>query len=184
MAADAALTKRHVVGSARGAIEYVGAALAGAAAAGPGRRLALAGAAGWGLLPVGLLQPQPLPSPGAREKMSQKIESLAQFLTDFIVSKNLIEPDGRPLYEYKISDGRYKALKILLTDKWEENSISYAAFVLYAVEFLRAESSEGHLKWDNIFESIKKENLNTPLSREKIIKIGLCFLNFVKTKNS
>jgi hypothetical protein len=105
--------------------------------------------------------------------MPVKIESFNDFIASFLVKRNLTEPDGRPLYEYKISDGRYQALKVLLTHKWEENSFCYAAFVLYAVEFLRLESDEGHLRWDSIFESIGKGHLNTAQIRIRIVEPGL-----------
>uniref|UniRef100_UPI0040473F22 STY4851/ECs_5259 family protein n=1 Tax=Algoriphagus sp. TaxID=1872435 RepID=UPI0040473F22 len=102
-----------------------------------------------------------------------EIKTVADFLKDFLLSKSLLEPDGRPLYEYKISNGRYGALKILLTDKWEENPICFAAFLLYAVEFLRAESDEGHLQWGPIFDSIKKQHLNTAPLRTMIVENGV-----------
>lgn len=105
--------------------------------------------------------------------MPDKIESFNDFIISFLSKRSLSEPDGRPLYEYKISDGRYQALKVLLTHKWEENSFCYAAFVLYAVEFLRLESDEGHLRWDSIFESIGKGHLNTAQVRIRIVEPGL-----------
>lgn len=97
------------------------------------------------------------------------------FLIDFLRKRNLDFPDGRPLYEYKISNGKYQALKVILTDRWEETKECFACFVLYSVEFLRAESTEGHLRWDYIFNSIGKVRLNTPQIRSRIVEKGLSY---------
>lgn len=101
------------------------------------------------------------------------IKDFKEFIGLFLEKRTLDAPDGRPLYEYKISDGRYNLLKELLKDRWEETDECYACFVLFAVEFLRAESSEGHLKWEYIFDSIGKEILNRPPSRSEIVETGL-----------
>ncbi|MEB2777480.1 STY4851/ECs_5259 family protein [Algoriphagus sp. D3-2-R+10] len=103
------------------------------------------------------------------------IQNFKEFLQFFLEKRGVNAPDGRPLYEYKISKGRYDCLKILLKESWQENSFCYACFVLYAVEFLRAESSEGHLRWDYIFNSIGKDRINSPQNRTKIVEIGLKF---------
>ena len=105
--------------------------------------------------------------------MANNLSNLSEFLSLFLSDKGLVDPDGRPLYEYKISNGKYQALKVLLIEKWEDNLTCYAAFVLYSVEFLRAETSEGHLKWDYIFESIGRAALNTPQIRTQIVEKGL-----------
>jgi len=82
-------------------------------------------------------------------------------------------PDNRPLYSYKISNENYNELKKLLTRENENTRLFSAAFVLYAAEFLRAESIESHLSWDYIFNSIGKNQLNTHNVRSPIIKKGL-----------
>jgi hypothetical protein len=96
-----------------------------------------------------------------------------EYLKKFLSERNLDKPDGRPLYEYKISNESYQELKSILNSTWRNHLGFEACFVLFAVEFLRAESSEGHLRWDDIFESIDKEELNTHQSRIKIVKKGL-----------
>ena len=105
--------------------------------------------------------------------MAKIINNCLEYLNLFLEKRHLNEPDGRPLYEYKISNGRYDFLKILLKESWVENKYCYACFVLYAVEFLRAESSEGHLRWDYIFDSIGKGPLNSPQNRTRIVEGGL-----------
>jgi hypothetical protein len=105
--------------------------------------------------------------------MPSTIKNFTEFISLFLEKRKLGTPDGRPLYEYKISNGRYDLLKILLKESWEENRTCYACFVLYAVEFLRAESTEGHLRWDYIFDSIGRASLNTHQSRTKIVEEGL-----------
>ncbi|GHB49074.1 hypothetical protein GCM10008106_32310 [Mongoliitalea lutea] len=77
------------------------------------------------------------------------------------------------MYEYKISNARYNALKVLLEHNWEETVECYASFVLYSVDFLRSEISEGHLRWDYIFNSVGKGNFNTPQRRALIVEQGL-----------
>ncbi|AFL83721.1 hypothetical protein Belba_1083 [Belliella baltica DSM 15883] len=100
------------------------------------------------------------------------VKNFMDFITRFLEKRKLKEPDGRPLYEYKISNGRYQALKALLKENWEDSQECNACFVLYSVEFLRSESSEGHLNWDCIFDSIGKGNLNFPASRSRIVENG------------
>jgi hypothetical protein len=84
-------------------------------------------------------------------------------------------PNGKPLYEYKISNEHYLDIKDLLTNSWETTQNCYACFVIYAVEFLRTETKEGHLRWDYIFNSIKKSNLNFAQSRSEIVENGLSY---------
>lgn len=101
------------------------------------------------------------------------VNSYKEFLNSFLRKRNLEHPEGGPLYEYKISNGRYKVLKVLLKEYWEESEECYACFVLYCVEFLRAESNEGHLRWDYIFDSIGRTSLNMPQARTRIVEKGL-----------
>lgn len=103
------------------------------------------------------------------------MKNFQEFISQFLSKRNLKEPDARPLYGYKISNGRYNALKVLLQEYWENSIECNACFVLYSVEFLRAESHEGHLRWDYIFNSILKSKFNNPQSRTKIIESGLLY---------
>lgn len=105
------------------------------------------------------------------------IQNFKDLIQSFLEKRGIDTPDGRPLYEYKISNGRYDLLKTLLKNYWEDSTVCFACFVLYSVEFLRAESSEGHLKWEYIFDSIGKEHLNNPQTRTKIVEIGLKYWN-------
>lgn len=105
--------------------------------------------------------------------MSQTITSFREFLHLFFDKRGISSPDGRPLYEYKISNGRYQALRGILKEYWTATAECYACFVIYAVEFLRAESNEGHLKWDFIFDSIGRASLNTHQTRTRIVEKGL-----------
>ncbi|XOV94586.1 MAG: STY4851/ECs_5259 family protein [Bacteroidota bacterium] len=103
------------------------------------------------------------------------MKSPSEFLTFFINSKNLSSPDGRPLYGYKISDGTYQALKTILKDYWDGTKECHACFVLYVVEFLRADFDEGHLNWDSIFSEIEKTEFNQHNKRSAIVKEGLSY---------
>lgn len=49
--------------------------------------------------------------------------------------RNLESPDGRPLYEYKISNESYQELKSILHSSRRNDLGFEACFVLYAVEF-------------------------------------------------
>ncbi|MEP4670175.1 MAG: hypothetical protein ABJZ91_15210, partial [Cyclobacteriaceae bacterium] len=92
--------------------------------------------------------------------MNNSIQSTTHFIHYFLSTRDLVSPDGRPLYAYKISDGTYKVLKTILTHHWDGTKECHACFVLYVVEFLRAEFEEGHLNWDSIFSEIEKTQYN------------------------
>ena len=105
--------------------------------------------------------------------MKVSIQNCADFLNQFLTSKELSSPDGRPLYAYKISDGQYNALKSLLINHWDNSNECYACFVLFSVEFLRAEFDEGHLNWESIFSTLNKGDYNNHNKRSTIVKNGL-----------
>jgi hypothetical protein len=90
-----------------------------------------------------------------------------------IINNNL--SDGRPLYEYKISDEIFQEIKKLLTESWNNNSDTYALFVIYAAELIRKEHTDGHLNWNNLFNPIGKNELNNHNQRSNIVLDGLRF---------
>ncbi|NJM13710.1 MAG: hypothetical protein HC889_19300, partial [Synechococcaceae cyanobacterium SM1_2_3] len=76
------------------------------------------------------------------------------------------EPDGRPLYAYKMRDTTYADLKIhfhqiLLLDSRGKKALRFAPiFCLYAAETFRREHAEGPWAWDTVFKPL---GLETPL---------------------
>ena len=56
-----------------------------------------------------------------------------EYLKKFLLERNLESPDGRPLYEYKISNQSYQELKSILHSSRRDNLGFEACFVLYAV---------------------------------------------------
>jgi hypothetical protein len=85
------------------------------------------------------------------------------------------KPDGRPLYEYKISKEIFLNIKNLLTVQWNDNEYTHALFVIYASELIRKEHTDGHLNWNNLFNPIGKNEFNNHNQRSNIVLKGLKF---------
>jgi hypothetical protein len=103
------------------------------------------------------------------------VKNFMDFITQFLVKRELEEPDGRPLFEYKITNGRYDLLKTLLNDQWEDSQACYACFSLYASEYWRRNYDGGPWSWLPIFELINKKNIYNPNNIGIIIQNGLRF---------
>jgi len=93
---------------------------------------------------------------------------------------NLHKPDGRPLYQFRISDEEFTELTDLLklSSHFGVENITRmflwdAAFVFYAAEWWRRHYS-GQWGWDGIFESISLDNNDlTAIRRNTLIETGL-----------
>lgn len=48
------------------------------------------------------------------------MKNFQEFISQFLSKRNLKEPDARPLYGYKISNGRYHILKVLSQEYWKK----------------------------------------------------------------
>jgi len=103
------------------------------------------------------------------------VKNFMDFITQFLVKRELEEPDGRPLFEYKISNGRYNSLKTLLNDQWEDSQACHACFTLYASEYWRRNYDGGPWSWLPIFKSINKEDKYNPNNIGFIIQDGFRF---------
>lgn len=101
------------------------------------------------------------------------MQEIKKILTNAGISDT--EPDGRPLYEYKVSEEIFQEIKQLLTNKWNDDLNTYALFVIYTAELIRKEHTEGHLNWSDFFKPIGKEELNVHIQRSNIIVKGLGF---------
>lgn len=104
------------------------------------------------------------------------------WLQDFFEKQNNSEPDGRFLYEYKISKADYSSLKQELEKSlWMELDVCSerpswcAMFVLYASVWWRKEYS-GNWGWEDLFNSLSiTEGTDNPKLREKLVINGLSF---------
>lgn len=93
-------------------------------------------------------------------------KDLLEFRSILLKLRDLAEPDGRPLYRYRLKDKEFEALKGLL-QRWTEDvqrrvRFEYAAawpgfpglFVLYCAEWWRRYYAGNGFKWEPIFESL------------------------------
>jgi hypothetical protein len=98
-----------------------------------------------------------------------------EWLQTFLRDRSLTSPDGRPLYQYRITRGEFTSLQQVLTRN-EINHDSYqcwdSCFVLYASEWWRRNYASGHWGWSGIFESLKKRIDNVQL-RSRLVESGI-----------
>lgn len=73
----------------------------------------------------------------------------------FLRARNLVRPDGRPFYRYRMEDGEYDQAKKTLRRLAgagrlvEPDSRAGALFVAYCAEWFRRESASTFLRWDD-----------------------------------
>jgi hypothetical protein len=90
---------------------------------------------------------------------------------DFLSSRELSEPSGNPLYEYKVKGHEFASLVEVLKNSSCSLLHYDSCFVLYATEWWRKEYAGGHWSWDPIFGSINKTSIKTQ-ERNNIIEKG------------
>ncbi len=103
-----------------------------------------------------------------------------EWVTLLLERHNLTKPDGRPLYQYRITDSEYSELRKLLkfSAMMGVNNIRKmlfwdAAFVIYGSEWWRRYYN-GQWGWDGIFESIDIDVNELPVvKRNDLIETGL-----------
>lgn len=82
------------------------------------------------------------------------------WLQKFLLTNRQTEPDGRPLYAYKMRDATYADLKIhfhqiiLLDSRGKLAKRFSPIFCLYAAETFRREHAEGPWAWDTVFDPL------------------------------
>ncbi len=106
-----------------------------------------------------------------------------KWLTQFLESKKLSGPDGRMLYNYRLSTADYQSLRETLKfsmcfGEMKEVALRVkrfpALFVLYAAEWCRREYDGGHWKWEPIIENFEGGVVPVP-TRSEIVTKGLAY---------
>ena len=78
-------------------------------------------------------------------------------------------PDGRPFYQYHVSEESFSELERLLRERLVWHNIHQrmsAAFVLWAAEHIRSRYPGGGLTWDFVLEAINLTSADQDLGRE------------------
>lgn len=104
-----------------------------------------------------------------------------QWLTELLDRHGLNTPDGRPLYQYRVTDREYKQLQELLF-YYSKSGVGVFAkrplawdivFVMYSAEWWRR-SYSGKWRWQDIFTSIGLNSNDFSVGqRNRIIETGL-----------
>ncbi len=106
-----------------------------------------------------------------------KLEWLSKLLHRAGVEK----PDGRPLYQYRITDEEFEMLRSALSDITDQaginNALKYSlfssAFVIYGAEWWRRHYS-GNWRWEDIFRSFGADvSQLAPNQRGYLVETGL-----------
>ena len=91
------------------------------------------------------------------------------------------KPDGRPLYQYRVTDEEFEMLKSALSDIADQvsnnnalkHSLFSLAFVIYGAEWWRRHYA-GNWRWEDIFSSFGADvSRLTPNQRGYLVETGL-----------
>jgi len=98
-----------------------------------------------------------------------------EWLNNLLASRALGAPDGRPLYQYRLTSDEYTALRkmlklsavltidhIITMKKWD------AVFVMYAAEWWRTEYA-GSWSWEGIFGSLGVAYQDLPVNQRNVL---------------
>lgn len=102
------------------------------------------------------------------------------WLTNFLQTRGLARPDGRPLYAYKVTDRELSILRAytnaILDGKRTGKSYKYAdsIFCLYAAETFRREHAEGVWAWETISRPLGSHRLD-PSTISRWVTCGLAW---------
>lgn len=76
-------------------------------------------------------------------------------INEILRKNNLKQPDGRPLYNYKITEDQLQDIIDAITLNTNTKTKEWSAlFVIFATEQLKNNPQEGHLTWDSICKDI------------------------------
>ncbi|WP_411726865.1 STY4851/ECs_5259 family protein [Methyloglobulus sp.] len=103
------------------------------------------------------------------------------WLKQFLASRHIASPDGRPLYRYRLGDSEFEALKSALKTSalfgvanitevtgWND------AFVIYAAEWWRRDYDGSSWSWGKVFSSFGADaKALTPTRRNLLVESGL-----------
>jgi len=98
--------------------------------------------------------------------------SCADFLIQFLVTRNLNTATGNHLYSYKVSLSEYQVVKTTLSNSRINEKAVSACFVLFAAEWWRRNYRGGHWEWEPIFEAINQADWNTSGTRNALMLNG------------
>lgn len=79
-------------------------------------------------------------------------KSFAVWLQEFLSRRGLPTPDGRPLFEYRVTAAEHDQLRRGFTGRFPKSSHGAAAFCLYAAEWWRRHGRG--FKWEGLLESL------------------------------
>ena len=97
--------------------------------------------------------------------------STAGWLRAFLERRDLGAPDGRPLFEYRITGGEYATLRAYFRGRYPKVTHDTAAFCLCAAEWWRQEGKS--FRWDGLLEALELRTAYTDLYRP--IERGMAF---------
>lgn len=112
------------------------------------------------------------------------MNTLSDWLTNFLRARSLTNPDGRMLYAYRLTNEEYDSLKINLNLKLARQDFKQlaqydlsfcAGFVLLASEWWHREYVGGHWRWDPIISLICEPSEVDTQSRSVCVKWGFTF---------
>ncbi|MBT3448171.1 MAG: hypothetical protein HN445_02135, partial [Bacteroidetes Order II. Incertae sedis bacterium] len=103
-----------------------------------------------------------------------------EWLTQLLARQGIPKPDGRSLYQYRVTDEEFEALKIVLRDasaaglgRAVRTSFFDLAFVIYGAEWWRRHY-EGHWGWEGIFHSFSSDfHALATNQRNTLVETGL-----------
>ncbi|HHT7688797.1 STY4851/ECs_5259 family protein [Pasteurella multocida] len=100
--------------------------------------------------------------------------SIYNWLSQYLMNRDLTIPDGRPLYQYRVTQKEFNDISVLLAQSYKEhiNKSWCAVFCLYCSEWYRRDY-KGIWSWEGIYQSLDlKLDSNT---RAEVIKKGLTY---------
>jgi hypothetical protein len=98
--------------------------------------------------------------------------TFVQWISDFLHKRGLQEPDGRPLFAYKVSSEEFEALRQLLqSSTGEQRTLSHypQIWLLFAAEWWKREYSGGAWRWGPLCEAAGLRNTSHEKTRNLVI---------------
>jgi hypothetical protein len=102
----------------------------------------------------------------------------SEWYSDFLRNRQLSSSDGRPLYQYRMTDHEFETLQNSLRQHpLNVNSFQHwdVCFVLFSAKWWFRNYSGGPWKWEPIFEEVQNRTIG-PTDRGELIKRGLATL--------
>lgn len=112
------------------------------------------------------------------------MNSLLKYLSSMLARRGMTAPDARMLFKYRLDVAEFEELQVLLGQFLNatqqglrfSNRSECAAFVLYAAEWWRRKYAGGAWRWDQIYASLSKKDIQfAPNERTQTVERGLHF---------